>query len=177
MPAYTELPFTFYFRQYDLDVDTRGYPQDELLLHPNPQPAGDLSKLLEGRPYVWLVLRDGDLTDADWRVKDWLDRHGYVRRGDYHQEGISVLGYTRWDILADRPPSRPVVVAKPLMYLPMVIRDLAPGETAPRVHLVQPGDTLFSIARLYGTTAEAVAEANGLANPNRISVGQRLIIP
>jgi len=45
------------------------------------------------------------------------------------------------------------------------------------VHIVRRGDTLFSIARTYGTTVSAIAAANGIANPNHIFVGQRLRIP
>lgn len=50
-----------------------------------------------------------------------------------------------------------------------------PGQV--RYHVVQPGDTLLSIAVTYGTTVEAIVQANGLPNPNYIWVGQRLIIP
>ena len=39
---------------------------------------------------------------------------------------------------------------------------------------VQPGDTLSRIAARFGTTADEIARLNGLADPNRISVGQRL---
>jgi len=46
-----------------------------------------------------------------------------------------------------------------------------------RVHVVQRGDTLYSIARRYGTTVQAVMNANGLTNRNFIWVGQRLTIP
>lgn len=52
-----------------------------------------------------------------------------------------------------------------------------PPANAVRVHVVQRGETLFSIARLYGTTVEAIAMANGLTDPTLINVGQRLIIP
>jgi LysM repeat protein len=45
------------------------------------------------------------------------------------------------------------------------------------IHTVTWGDTMFSIARQYGTTVDAIASANGLADPTRIYVGQRLIIP
>ena len=47
----------------------------------------------------------------------------------------------------------------------------------PTFHVVQPGDTLFSIARRYGTTVDALALANGLADPSLIYVGQRLTVP
>ncbi|MBA3531918.1 MAG: LysM peptidoglycan-binding domain-containing protein [Ardenticatenales bacterium] len=46
-----------------------------------------------------------------------------------------------------------------------------------RVHVVQRGETIYGIARLYGVTPQAITQANGLANPSLIYVGQRLTIP
>jgi LysM repeat protein len=46
-----------------------------------------------------------------------------------------------------------------------------------RTHVVQPGETLFSIARRYGLTVEQVAAANGITNPALIYIGQVLVIP
>lgn len=58
---------------------------------------------------------------------------------------------------------------------------IIPGATAPSpqpgVHIVRRGETLRSIARLYGTTVDAIARANGIVNPDFIYVGQRLTIP
>lgn len=48
---------------------------------------------------------------------------------------------------------------------------------APNVYVIKAGDTLYSIARIYKTTAWAIAQANGIYNMNHIYVGQRLIIP
>lgn len=50
-----------------------------------------------------------------------------------------------------------------------------PGTTI--AHIVQPGETLFSIARSYGTTVDAITHVNGISDPRRIYVGQRLLIP
>ena len=44
------------------------------------------------------------------------------------------------------------------------------------VHVVQRGENLFRIALRYGTTVHALAAANGIANTNRVYVGQRLVI-
>lgn len=41
---------------------------------------------------------------------------------------------------------------------------------------VRPGDTLWKIAREYGTTVKAVAEENRIANPDMIFAGERLKI-
>jgi LysM repeat protein len=50
-------------------------------------------------------------------------------------------------------------------------------QPAPGVHVVQVGDTLFSIARRYGTSVAAIQSYNGLGNANLIYVGQSLKIP
>ena len=44
-------------------------------------------------------------------------------------------------------------------------------------HVVQRGETLDDIAARYGRTVAQIVGANGLLNPNRINVGQILIIP
>lgn len=46
-----------------------------------------------------------------------------------------------------------------------------------RVHIVQPGETLSGIAAKYGTTAQAMASANGLKDLNHIYARQHLAIP
>jgi LysM repeat protein len=44
-------------------------------------------------------------------------------------------------------------------------------------HVVRSGETVSTIARQYGTTVEAIVQANGLADPNSIRVGQILFVP
>ena len=46
----------------------------------------------------------------------------------------------------------------------------------PQLHIVQQGDTLFSLARRYGVAVEAIQQANRLTGDN-IYVGQQLLIP
>jgi LysM repeat protein len=53
----------------------------------------------------------------------------------------------------------------------------APNPVGPAVYVVAWGDTLSSIALRYGTTVSAITQANQIANPNLILVGQRLVIP
>ncbi len=48
---------------------------------------------------------------------------------------------------------------------------------ADTTYIVQPGDTLFSIAQRFGVTVTAVVQANHIVNPNLIYVGSSLIIP
>lgn len=52
----------------------------------------------------------------------------------------------------------------------------SPAANTAGAYTVRPGDTLASIAARHGTTVNALVRANGLANPNRIYPGQRLIL-
>lgn len=44
-------------------------------------------------------------------------------------------------------------------------------------HRIRRGDTLWALARQYGTTVEKLARANNIADPDRIVAGQTLRIP
>ena len=48
-----------------------------------------------------------------------------------------------------------------------------------REYVVQPGDTLWTIARRFGVSVEALAVANGIQNPDSVilQVGQTLKVP
>jgi LysM repeat protein len=46
----------------------------------------------------------------------------------------------------------------------------------PVIYRVKLGDTLYDISIEYGTTVDAIKEANGLES-NQLRVGQELVIP
>lgn len=52
----------------------------------------------------------------------------------------------------------------------------ATATTADDVHFVQPGETLWGIAKKYGTSIEALRELNGLAEDATIRPDQRLVV-
>lgn len=54
---------------------------------------------------------------------------------------------------------------------------LAPPTPTPVVYVVQPGDSLSVIADRFGMSVEELAQANDIADPNLIQVGQKLVIP
>lgn len=62
-----------------------------------------------------------------------------------------------------------------LLAAPLPIR--AAQDQQETVHVVQRGENLTLIANRYGTTPQAIANANNLVNTNLIYVGQRLTIP
>ena len=79
-----------------------------------------------------------------------------------------------------RPTPSPTAAPTPT---PLPVETPLPATPAPtpvpvaRTHVVQQGDTLGSIATQFGTTPEAIQAANGISNPNVITIGQVLVIP
>ncbi|HBC29772.1 MAG TPA: hypothetical protein DC024_00795 [Clostridiales bacterium] len=45
------------------------------------------------------------------------------------------------------------------------------------IYTVQPGDTLYSIARMYGSTIQGIIDTNNITNPNLIYPGSVILIP
>ena len=70
----------------------------------------------------------------------------------------------------------------PGIHLPSAAPTAAPDATdveieEPVYHQVQPGESLWSISRKYGVTVEELVSLNGLSEPNKLSVNQRIQIP
>ena len=61
-----------------------------------------------------------------------------------------------------------------VLLMPVYAPGPAPG---PTVYIVRPGDTLTAIAWSFRTTVWAIAQSNGIWNPNIIYLGQALYIP
>ncbi len=57
------------------------------------------------------------------------------------------------------------------------IRPVAAVASAPRVYVVNPGDTLHSIARHYHVSVAELARANHLEASSRLRLGARLTVP
>ena len=81
------------------------------------------------------------------------------------------------------PPSTAVAVpaAQPVAF-PAIQPPVAPmpvktSVSAENVYVVKPGDSLSKIAVSHGVNVRELAELNQIANPNKIIVGQKLILP
>ncbi|KPN96594.1 glycoside hydrolase family 18 protein [Lysinibacillus sp. ZYM-1] len=46
-----------------------------------------------------------------------------------------------------------------------------------QIHVVRAGESLWGIAQAYGTTVQSIVDANQIPEPNRLVVGQALVIP
>src|SRR5690606_8102313 len=65
-----------------------------------------------------------------------------------------------------------------LIHPGQVLR-LEPGDKQlqPLTVEVKPGDSLWSIARAYGTTPQAIADANGITLATVLNPGHKLVVP
>ncbi|MBN9309322.1 MAG: M23 family metallopeptidase [Devosia sp.] len=45
------------------------------------------------------------------------------------------------------------------------------------VHVIESGESLYTVARRYNVTAQAIIQANGFSSPDKIFVGQKIVIP
>lgn len=86
------------------------------------------------------------------------------------------------------PPPPPVTPATGVVQQPPTAAPepppATPATTQPQrqiaaqlVYEIQPGDTLFSIARQFGVTLDELVQINNIQDPDLISAGQELVIP
>ncbi len=77
--------------------------------------------------------------------------------------------------VAAMPPQTRIATTAPVLAPPPPPRG---GLVAPSgMHVVAPGETLNSIARLYGKPVAVIARANGIAPDTMVRVGQHVVIP
>ena len=103
-------------------------------------------------------------------------------------------GPASWDSDQTAMPATSGLPAHAVGTLPALPPTRAPGErvisptpnppkvlptirTDPDEYIVQTGDTLGKISKLFDIAIETLIEANGISNPDLISAGQTLIIP
>ena len=75
------------------------------------------------------------------------------------------------------PVASPSLVPTELVLPSPTPLPLPTATPAPYVYVVQEGDTMYSIAAVYGLTLEELVAANDLADPSLIRPGDELIIP
>ena len=98
-----------------------------------------------------------------------------VKKGDTLDEIAKMFGFTWADLQAENKLTRPnLIYPGQVLKIPNAIPE-APKATYV-AHTVVAGDTLGKIAQKYGSTWQAIAELNGIKNPNLIYPGQALRI-
>jgi peptidoglycan/LPS O-acetylase OafA/YrhL/LysM repeat protein len=92
--------------------------------------------------------------------------------------GQLTVGSSSSEALTDSDPMRSAPVTAATLITPTTRLGQA-GLALPSadVHIVKDGEDLFSIASQYRTSVDAVAKANNIVHPGRISPGQHLLVP
>lgn len=67
-------------------------------------------------------------------------------------------------------PATPALASAPASTLVSIPSDAY-------VHVIESGESLYTIARRYNVTAQAIIQANGFSSPDKIFVGQKIVIP
>ena len=125
----------------------------------------------------------GDYATAAERIADLREMHGNVPLRP-HNEFTSTACPGAYDLGRLDEMAKAITASRAGTPAPVAPAP-APAPTPPtppaaiggRGWSVDPGDTLGGIAGYYGLSVDAIAKANGITDPNRISVGQNLTIP
>ncbi len=126
---------------------------------------------------------DAELKDALQKAqKEWIDFYKAERvvGAIEHAEGSGSYMHTmgrRLHILKARTHQLATPYLQGWPEVPRVPDVGAFAEPGPKVHTVRKGETLSGIARQYDVSVKELIRLNGLADPDRIRVGQRLRIP
>jgi len=124
-----------------------------------PAQTSEVYVVRSGDTLFAVALRFG-VTAADITAANNLDNPNLIFVGQ------------RLIIPADRPIVEPAIVTEEDG------EDISQLPTAPpEVYVVQPGDTLFTIASSFGLTVTDLALANSIRDPDYIYVGQQLVFP
>jgi nucleoid-associated protein YgaU len=116
-----------------------------------------------------------------WRIQDrWAAERREERDAAYGLASESEDGFGR--VIVGEPSGAAPILVTPPPAAPTAPVPNAAGADRLRHHVVQKGEALSKICAAYYGTArkdvvEAVARANGLASPEMVRAGQRLVLP
>ncbi len=161
--------------------------------------ASDNKVLIEGNLDLWLMYINDSAKEERVTVVTWdkLNNSGLPLTGILEYLDLQPGTLLRTQIMLDslhlelidsrKLKLSGIVRARIFSRTPraiFVLRDCAvviPVDYSTRpsmlFYVVQPGDTLWKIARRYQTTVDTLVKVNQITNPDYLEVGQKLIIP
>jgi LysM repeat protein len=133
--------------------------------------VGECEYVVQPGDNLFRIAINNDITLAELRAAnpDLVGENPIIQVGD------------RLNLPNCAPEAEAEEPAAPIIDAPEGITPVGGAPVAPpaqgELYTVQPGDTLYAIAVRFGTTINAIVQANQLANPNDLDVGQELVIP
>jgi LysM repeat protein len=169
----------------DLREDLRGLTQRvnelslrvEQLEHENADLKASVSSLSRGSDSVTTAQLNTAIAELNAAIKASASssRTEILQQVAAQMEALAKQTNAVLDSLAKAENAGP---AKPAGPVPAAKAALgAPSSTAGVTYVVQKGDTVESIAKKTGGRFADIVNANKLADPSKIQVGQRLFIP
>ncbi|MCH9826723.1 MAG: LysM peptidoglycan-binding domain-containing protein [Gammaproteobacteria bacterium] len=148
-------------------IASRSGSSVDALLAANPQ-IDDPDRILVGQR----INLDGGEQLANAELTHVV-RLGETLSGIAQQYGIGVSDLTAANPQISNPD---LIYPDDRINVPLDAGDRPSGGAA-STYIVQPGDTLSGIAAQRGSSAAAIAAANGIANPDLIYPGDTLVVP
>jgi len=136
---------------------------------------------IKGTYDIWQYTSSGKLDGINGRVdmnycyRDFpAEMQGKVKAPKKDNEAIAeeVLAGS-WGIGIERK-NRLTEAGYDYEAIQAIVNDKLKGDDKVEYYTVKPDDTLGMIAKAYGTTYQALAKLNGIEDPNRIYVGQKI---
>ena len=149
-------------RRFNYKGGKQSLARSEYGLHPNIE--------YENKPAV-VVPDNSGLTDTTFT--DYTVRKGDTLSGIAKKYNTTVEAIMQANPKIKNPS---VIYVGQVISIPVKSMQVSnPADKNDKVyHTVQRGETLSSIAKKYGTTYVKIALLNGIANPNKIYVGQKI---
>lgn len=137
-------------------------------------------KIPSGARAKFLAAYDGMESPKE---SSWV-RHT-IRRGETVSSIASRYGVSQYSILAANNLSRrSTIYAGKTLIVPVPLDGVSSGSRSGRsydapngVYVVRSGDTMWDIARAFGSSVDALRRLNAIGQSSRIYVGQKLKIP
>ncbi len=165
---------------YNGRLDMNYCYRDELVGKDNSNPVQPSAPVAPEGSTLELVVRtlNGEFGDGDSRKNNLGSRYSEVQDFINHIYSASANDLAN-EVKAGKygnGDTRKKVLGSKYDEIQKIINgSSAPKQTA-KIHIVKSGETLTGIASKYGTTYQKIARDNNISNPNKIHVGQKLVI-
>ncbi len=142
---------------------------DVTLLYMTSDDSEPVKAVTEPVPFEYTAEASGIDENSVWQLNTGLEQMSAVMVGG---DAVEIKAVVSLDILVLQPVCEPVIESAAESPLDMARLQELPGIVG---YIVQPGDSLWNIAKKFHTTSDQVMAANGLTD-EEVRPGQKLIL-